>query len=343
VTRVTLRAGTYAKASGRGLYRLEYDGEHGFTLGPPLTEAANASFGAFSPVHGILYLVNEQPAGALGMFRHAGGAWAPLARIPTGGREPCFVAVDPAGSHVAVANYASGSVALFRLDAQGVPQEDAALWANAGHGPNPERQDAPHLHCVRFSPDGKWLYAVDLGTDQVLRFAMDMADPLATAEIAYRAPPGAGPRHLLFTPGGDRALLVSELASTLAVLRVTEAGLALEASLSTLPDGFSGESLGGHLEMNRAGNRVYVTNRGHDSIAIFDFDARSGALTPLQWIASGGASPRFLLLLEDRQRLIVAHEEGGTLVAFTIRPDGTFAPTGQTQALPAPVFLFREN
>jgi predicted dienelactone hydrolase len=112
----------------------------------------------------------------------------------------------------------------------------------------------------------------------VLRFSLDDAVLLETVHLAYRAPAGSGPRHLLFHPAQSIGLLVSELASTLSLLEVTGDGLALRAQCSTLPTGFAGDSLGGHLALNVAGDRVYVSNREHDSIAVFALDAANRAL-----------------------------------------------------------------
>lgn len=193
---------------------------------------------------------------------------------------------------------------------------------------------------MQFSPDGRWLYAADLGTDQILRLRLDGSD-LSESDVAWQAPAGSGPRHLLFHPDGAMALLVSELASTLTLFDVIEGGLRFRAQHSTLPHGFSGESLGGHLALNAAGNRVYVTNRGHDSIAVFALDAADGQIALLQYLPSGGASPRFFLLVEDANRLILANEEGENVVAFAVEEDGTLRETGHSIDVPGAAFLLR--
>lgn len=334
--------GTYANAGGEGLYPLSYDRHRGFSLGHPSYVAANASFGAWSPRHALHYLVDESTIGSVGAYRWQDGEWHKVGEVPSDGRAPCYVAVDPDSDRLAVANYASGGIALFDLAPHGLPVEPGAVWANAGSGPNPDRQEAPHLHCVQFSPDGRWLYAVDLGTDQVVRFPVEAPATLEQAEIAYAAPPGTGPRHLLFHPSGRTALLVSELASTLTLLKVEGPDLRARVTCSTLPEDVSGESLGGHLELNAWGDRVYVTNRGHDSIAVFAIDAEANTLELLQHIPSEGSSPRHLLLLESERLLLAAHEKDGTISAFALAGDGTLSATGNRCCVPGAVFLFRE-
>lgn len=341
MTRVRLHVGTYDAAGGRGLYPLDYAPGEGFRLGEPYEGAANASFGAFSARHDLHYLVDEQAAGTVGVHRCTGDDWEALVRVASEGREPCYVALDPAATRLAVANYASGSLALLYLGETGIPSGSKLLWANSGSGPNAERQQGPHLHCVQFSPDGRWLYAVDLGADEVLRFPAGASGALTLDTLAYKAPPGSGPRHLLFHPEGRIALLVSELASTLSLFDVTDTGLVLRQRVSTLPEDFAGESLGGHLAINAAGDRIYVSNRGHDSIAVFAFDSDRGTLALLQHVASEGASPRFFLLLEGLDRLVLVNEEGGNIVALAVADDGLLSPTGEQCALPGPAFLLR--
>jgi 6-phosphogluconolactonase len=339
---VRIWVGTYANAGGEGLYPLSLERDRGLVVGEPCALAANASFGAWSPRHELRYLVDETTIGSVGAYRWSDGEWHKAAEVPSDGRAPCYVALDPEGNHLAVANYASGSIALFDLDPHGLPVEPGAVWANAGGGPNPDRQEAPHLHCVQFSLDGQWLYAVDLGTDQVVRFPVEAPATLEQAEVAYAAPPGTGPRHLLFHPSGHAALLVSELASTLTLLEVDGPELHARVTSSTLPREFVGDSLGGHLELNAAGDRAYVTNRGHDSIAVFAVDAETHALELLQYIASKGSSPRHLLLFESERLMIAAHEKDGTISAFELASDGTLSTTGNSCCVPGAVFLFRE-
>jgi 6-phosphogluconolactonase len=260
--------------------------------------------------------------------------------VPTFGAEPCYVTLNPDESWLAVANYGSGSIALFRLDEQtGLPLQPPSVRQNVGGGPVENRQDSAHAHCVCFSPDQRWLYHVDLGTDEVLAYAFDPATgSIGAPRIAFHAPAGAGPRQLVFHPAAPAALLLCELASTLTVLDVGDGSLTARQVVSTLPHGFVGESLAGHLSINAASNRAYVTNRGHDSIAVFSWDT-AGVVNLLQHAPSGGGSPRSFVLLEREQQLIVANEEGGNVTVFQLGADGTLLPLSMDIAAPGAVFL----
>lgn len=153
----------------------------------------------------------------------------------------------------------------------------------------------------------------------------------------FAAPAGSGPRHLVFHPSLPLALFVSELANTLTLLRVDDDQLVAVQTISTLPAGFAGKSLAGQMSLNASGDRVYVTNRGHDSIGVFAW--RHGALELLQHVPSGGASPRAFVLLEDEGQLLLANEEGGNLSSFSILADGTLSPPEVKIPLPGAVFL----
>jgi 6-phosphogluconolactonase (cycloisomerase 2 family) len=336
-----LYIGTYADAGGKGLQRLALAPD-GLSVHRSDPGVANASFGVRSDRFGLHYLVDEVSEGAIVVLRERDEGWQCLARVSTRGAEPCYVALDRDESALAVANYASGSVALFRLDREtGLPIDPPQLLAHSGRGPNPDRQEGPHAHCVLFSPDQQWLYQVDLGADAILASRYDREGAtLGDAQLAFAAPAGTGPRHLAFHPRLQLALLVSELASTLTILTVGEGELSAIRQLSTLPIDFHGHNLGGHLAVNSAGDRIYVSNRGHDSIAVFTLD-EAGAATLLQHVPCGGASPRFFLLLEAQNRMIVANEEGHSLAQLAIADDGTLAPPSAVLDVQAPAFLFQ--
>jgi 6-phosphogluconolactonase len=335
-----IHVGTYARNGGAGLHLLRLSAVGDWTVGEAHAEAQNASFGAYSAEHSLYYFVDEQAEGAIGVFCEAVRGLERVARMLTRGREPCYVGLNQAGSLLAAANYGSGSIAVFRLDDEtGLPLGPPIRRQNAGTGPVASRQDGPHAHCVCFSPDGRWLYHVDLGTDEVLGYPVDSAaKTLGERSVAYRAVPGSGPRHLVFHPVRSSALLASELASSLSLVELDGGGFVEKQTASTLPPGYAGESLAGQVLLNAAGDRVYVTNRGHDSVAVFAWDSAAG-LELQQHAPSGGKSPRSMVLLEAERQLLVANEESGTIAAFDIGEDGNLSPRAEGIRVPGAAFL----
>ncbi|MDB6133462.1 MAG: 6-phosphogluconolactonase [Verrucomicrobiales bacterium] len=335
-----LYVGTYADAGGKGIYPLgREDGK--WVAGDAYRSAPNASFGVWSKRHGLFYLVDER-AGKIGVYRCDQGKWRLLASTSTEGDQPCHLALNPDEWWLAAANYGSGSIALFPLGSDGGLLSEPTIRQNDGSSKVKERQEGPHAHCVVFSPDGHWLYQTDLGTDEILAFGFDNDRGLTGERIlAYKAAPGSGPRHLIFHPQKPLAVLISELASTLTLFEVKPDRLSMLQLISTLPPGATTENLGGHVMINAAGDRLYATNRGHDSIATFAI-GDAGQLSFLRDTPSGGASPRFFLLLEEQRLMVVANEEGNIVTFFDVGPDGLLTQSGGI-AIPAPAFIFQTH
>ncbi len=341
-----LIAGTYAREGGKGLYPITGQGDR-WRVGTPVTGIADASFGIGGGPGGMWYLVREQAQGEVSAYATG---WNRRATVSTGGADPCHLALDRPSACLAVANYSSGSVAFIQLDQRtGVPapatvfrHADTGIGARMGTGKDHDRQEAPHAHWVGFSPDRRWLHAVDLGADAIFAYRFDpQARSVAPPVVAWRAPAGAGPRHIARHPRQPLAYVVCELSNALYTLDARSDGhFVTRHSISTLPKGYTGASQAAHIAIDRAGRRLYVSNRGHDSIAVFALDA-AGVPTLLQHIASGGHWPRVFALLDDERQLVVGNERSGTLVVFRVAGDGRLAATGETLSVPGVVFLGR--
>ncbi|MCK8457088.1 MULTISPECIES: lactonase family protein [Sphingomonas] len=343
-----LLAGTYAREGGKGLYPITGAADR-WQIGTPVGDIVDASFGIGGGPGGSWYLVREQAQGELSVYA---AGWARRATVSTGGADPCHLALDQGSACLAVANYSSGSVAFYQLDRRtGLPtpagvfrHADVEIGAqtDSGRGRNHDRQEAPHAHWVGFSPDRRWLHAVDLGADAIFAYRFDpRARTVAAPLVAWQAPAGAGPRHMARHPRLALAYVVCELSNALYTLDArTDGRFVTRYSISTLPKGHAGASQAAHIAIDRAGRRMYVSNRGHDSIAVFALDA-AGTPTLLQHSPSGGHWPRVFVLLDDERRLVVGNERSGTLAVFRVAGDGRLTPTGETRSVPGIVFLGR--
>ncbi len=319
-----LIAGGYADAGAAGLYRLRHaDGR--LTVEGVVAPVCNVPGGVR---RGDRWYLVDETAGDI-VLLDSGREWDEVARFASGGDAPCHLALNAAGDLLAVANYGNGATALFALDDRGKPVGAPDRYCHDGSGPVADRQEGPHAHWVGFAPDGT-LYATDLGSDCVLAFTPDR-DRLGTARVVYTAPPGSGPRQIAFHPGLPILYLVSELASTLTVLNVGADGmLVARQTISTLPEGKDRESLAGALLL--AGDRLHVTNRGHDSVATFAIEP-AGDVRLIGHRASGGVSPRFLLI--DGDYLLVAHERSGGVTALPLDA----GPVASRADVPGAAFL----
>lgn len=308
---MTLWVGTYQAKGGKGLVPL-LDRDGHLLAGDPEQRIANASFVVGSLHRGLFYFVDEQEEGRVTAWKRNGSQWTAAGSISSAGALPCYLALSPDGRLLAVANYADGSLALIKLDVDtGSFQGLEGVHRPTGHGRNPERQDGPHAHCAVFTPDGGTLYHVDLGLDRV--FAHDVSAGLAQPPaIAFEAPAGAGPRHLVLHPDGVHALLICELASRLMLLRREGTALVCLDDVPTQPVPTDG-NLAGHLALDADGT-ILVTNRGHDSLV--RFAVKGECLVMREWRPTGGASPRHFLV-SGAQALIAHEQQGGvTRVRF---------------------------
>ncbi|MCR5872545.1 MULTISPECIES: lactonase family protein [unclassified Sphingomonas] len=331
-----LIAGTYASRKGPGLVPMIATPE-GWTAQAPLDAIRNASFGVRAP-NGVRYLLEEQTEGKLGIY---GAAMQLLGSVSTLGADPCHAALSPDGRTLAIANYSSGSVTLWRLDGKtGLPVGEAQKIAHQGSGPNQRRQTEPHAHWVGFAQGGRVLHAVDLGADAVFAHRVNLATGRVTeSTTAYRAAPGSGPRHLAWHPRLPIAYLFAELANTVTLLRADRDGSFTGGeTLATLPAGFDGPSSGAHIAVNRAGTRLYLSNRGHDSIAVFAI-ARDGGPSLLQHVSCGGHWPRLFLLREDRGELLVANERSGNVAVLRVQQNGKLGKPIRGVEIPGVAFL----
>ncbi|HTM83133.1 lactonase family protein [Asticcacaulis sp.] len=332
---VKLYVGTYSSDTAKGIYPLTYTATtDSWTLGSAMPAIENASFGAYSPASKHYYLLNEKDEGRVGVYDQS---WTQAYEVSSQGNSPCYAAVDSTGGYLAVANYSSGNIVVYKIGAEGGLEQPPTIRQNTGTGPNKDRQEGPHAHWVQFH--GDHIYSVDLGTDQVLGYSFNAATgAVGQAFEAFKAPAGAGTRHMVFHPDGVHAFLVTEMGNTVIALRKTNNRFETIQTLSTLPEGFTGHSQAAHIVLNGAVDRLYVSNRGHNSIVVFDV-GKDGTLSLKQIAPTLGDWPRFFLLLEAQKRVVVAHQNGNDLIVFEVKADGTLAPKDQKIAVSKPVFI----
>lgn len=312
--------GTYKAKGGQGLVPATIDTDGRIALGEAEPRIVDASHGVWCDELQVAWLVCEQDEGRVGGWRLEQEAWEPLGSVETGGKAPCFVDISPTRQHLAVANYGSGSVALVELHREtGTPRHRTGFIQNSGTGKDPERQEGPHVHCARFSANGRSLLFADLGLDRVFSAKATEDGTLSDKATVFRAPPGFGPRHLwrLGTSGGF--VVNGELAASLALLLPEGSACTLAAMAGTDPSNTPG-NLGGHLLLDD--DLVWISNRGANTIAAFR--VQEGTLDLVMSFPSGGQSPRHFVRLG--RHFVVAHEEDGTVTTIDIAA-GTVAST----------------
>jgi 6-phosphogluconolactonase len=152
--------------------------------------------------------------------------------------------------------------------------------------------------------------------------------------------PGSGPRHVVFDPSGRFLYAINELLSTVSVFTYPAGDETWEPvqTISTLPEGFEGESWTAELALSPDGRFLYGSNRGHDSLAVFAVDGATGRLTPAGHFPTGGRTPRHFAIDETGRWLLAANQGSGSVVVFRRDPDsGGLSPVGTPVKVPKPV------
>jgi 6-phosphogluconolactonase len=347
--------GTYTEdgSKSKGIYAYGYDAATGEITPLGLAaETTNPSFVAPHPNGKFLYAVNEVPnykgpnSGGVSAFSidRATGKLTFLNEVASRGADPCYITVDKTGKYVLVANYTGGSVAVFPVLADGTLGEASAFVQHTGHGPNAERQEAPHAHSIDLSPDNRFAMVDDLGLDQLLVYKFDAAKGSLTPNDPpfAKVDAGAGPRHFVLHPNGNFAYVVAEMGHTVTAFSNNPVTGTLQAlqTVTTLPQDFSGRNDDAEIQMHPSGKFLYASNRGHDSIAIFAVDQTTGKLTPAGIVSTGGKEPRSFEIDPTGTLLFAENQKSDNVVVFRIdQTTGKLTPTGKTFEVASPVCL----
>jgi 6-phosphogluconolactonase len=311
---------------------------------------ASPSFLAIAPNHHFLYAINEGgDASRSGVSAFAidaeTGRLSLLNTQPAGGGAgPCYVEVDASGKNALIANYASGSVAVFPIAGSGALSAPSAFVQDSGSSVNPDRQTGPHTHCIVTDPSDKFAFVCDLGLDKVMIFKFDAAGgTLTPGEPPFvRVKPGMGPRHIAFHPNKRWAYVINEMGCSVTAFAYDAAKGHLRAlqTLSTLPKDFSAPNTDAEVAVHPSGEFVYASNRGDDSIAVFACDPETGRLAFEQRVPTGGRTPRQFEIDPTGAWLLAANQLSDTVVVFRIdKSTGHLQPAGTSAHSNAPACI----
>jgi 6-phosphogluconolactonase len=322
--------GTYTRQDSKGIYSYRFQSATGqLTPIGVAAETENPSFLALHPNHRFLYAVNEissfegQSAGSVSAFAIDGksGMLTLLNRVSTRGTIPAHLVVDQTGKSLVVANYGSGSVAVFPLKADGSIGASSAFVQHNGSSSGP-RQRGPHAHAVNLSSDNRFVFVPDLGLDQVLSYRLDPGKGtlIANDPPFTKVATGSGPRHFAFHPDGQAAYTLSEMGSLVTVFAYDRAGGTLKQvqTISTLPKEFQGANNSAEVEVHPNGRFLYASNRGHDSLAVFAIDPTAHTLTLVEHVSTQGKMPRNFAIDPTGTYLLAANQNTNNIVIFRI-------------------------
>lgn len=371
----TTEAAPKDSTGSKGIYVYRWDAGTGHATLLSHTEGVvNPSFLAPGPGGKVVYAATDTRtlhAGSVSAFAfdRTTGRLRLIDKVPSGGDNPVYVSVYPRGGWVAVANYTGGSLSVFPIRADGGLEPYRQNIQHTGHGVNPVRQEKAHVHSVAYTPDGRYLYAQDLGLDRIGIYRWDGGKelPLSGGKMGDRTSgdgetrnsagkmvdsagdgfvtvtPGAGPRHLDFHPDGRYVYLLEEMGGSVDVYRYhpESGGLDSLQRIATHEPGAKGPFRSADIHVSADGRFLYVSNRESESnITILAIDPGTGMLKTVGYQPVFGKEPRNLLLDPSGKWLLVANQESNAVVIFRIDgKTGLLRPTGEKLEVPAPTCL----
>lgn len=298
----------------------------------------NPSYLAVSHSGRFLYAVSELDtyAAITGYEIGQDGVLQELSKREYPGAAMCHLAISPDDRYVLASNYTSGTVLSISLGVDGSLGDLCCEMHHRGSGLDALRQQAPHAHSARFTPDGKQVIAADLGTDALYTYHFDSAMGKLLLACQTKVIPGEGPRHFDFL--GEDIYLITELGNHVQRLVPNQDfGLyAMRENFSSLPSDFVGKSAGADIHVSSDHRFVYASNRGSDTI--FVGEVTPNGLQPQAAFACGGKTPRNFALSPGENYFVIANQDSHVLVAMA-RDSGTgnAVSIASTASIPYPV------
>jgi len=336
-----LLVGTYTgSGKSEGIYVYRFDAGTGAITRLASAQTVNPSYLVVSHDRQHVYAVNELPGdngpasqrGGISAFRFdpPSGQLTFVNRVSSDGNDPAYLALSPDGRYLLAANYSvasnpGGSFAVFPLEADRVDPSVLTVHHD-GSGPVKGRQDNSHVHSTVFSPDGRYLFAQDLGADKIYsyRYTPDGSRGLfgPTEQRYTLVKPGSGPRHLIFDQAGKHAYLTTEMNASVTVYDYDDGKLTLRQTLPMTSPGFKGKVGGGAIHLSPDGRFLYATNRGDvNEILTYAVNPSDGHLKLLGRNSTLGKTPREFAIDPTGRWLIVGNQDSDSVYFFRRNPD----------------------
>jgi 6-phosphogluconolactonase len=341
--------GTYTKGKSKGIYVYSFNHHDGSAKLVDSISTPNPSYLAVSPDQRFVYAVSEVMRGNRSgkvrafAFDKKNGSLRLLNEQSSVGDNPCYVTIDKTGKWVIVGNYTSGTLAVLPVKLDGSLSPAVSSAEHHGHGTNPGRQEAPHVHSVVLSPDNQFLFVPDLGIDKIMVYSFNnKTGVIAPAkDSVVRLQDGSGPRHFDFHPSGKWAYLVQELSGTVTAFQYNAGKLKPIQTITTLPSHYDQPFTSADIHVSPDGKFLYATNRdSSNTVAIFKINQQTGQLEPQGHHTTSGKTPRNFNFDPGGDFLLVANQNSDNIVIFRINhKTGGLTDTGNRIDVGNPVCI----
>lgn len=314
---IKLIVGTYTNGTSKGIYSFNFNQSTGQATPLDTLELQNPSFLTLASDGTMIYAVSENHDESAAVnaitFDKTTGHMQLQSSYPTKGEDPCYVETN--GNLLLTANYSGGSMSVFPLNVDGSLSAMSQQFKGSIGGPNPERQQAPHVHCARFLPDGNGVIATDFSADQLLRFELEDMKSLGNAKVTAQLSKGSGPRHIAFSTDSRFVYVMSELSGAVTAYQYNFGNMKKIQEIQSDEVGAQG---GADIHVSPDGRFLYTSNRlKNDGIAIFKINQKTGLLTKVGYQRTG-IHPRHFNITPNGRFLLCACRDDNNIQVFRI-------------------------
>jgi 6-phosphogluconolactonase len=343
-----LLIGTYTTSTNSdGIMVYDFDTETGnFNYKSKVSDVENPSYLAITRDGKHVYSVNEVRNGGVSsfIFNPATSELTFLNRVSSGGDGPCYVAVDDKDKYVFAGNYGSGSLSAIRIKDDGSLSTDVQFIQQEGSSIDKSRQQGPHVHSTVLSPDNRYLFTPNLGTDKVSIYKFDSnktSQPLVPANPAFvSVRPGSGPRHIIFHPNSKFVYLVHEMGSIITGFDYKNGKLTEKQTITMLSPDFKGKVGAADIHISPDGKFLYASNRGDANELVIYSINKEGKLNYVGRQPSLGKTPRNFVIDPTGNFLLVANQGSNEIIIFKRDSNtGLLTPTEKKIQVGRPVCL----
>ena len=334
----------YFGSKGSTVYAADLDDETGvLSAARAVGDATRPGFLALHPSGNTLYIVelgdestDDDRVGSYSIDADTGN----LTRLnyqPSFGENPTHLAVSPDGKTLVVAKYSGGSVTSYPIQADGRLGEKASHFQHEGSSIDPDRQTKPFAHGVAFSTTGTTVFIADLGIDKVLIYDLDPTTSVMSVarQSCVETTPGGGPRHLAVHANGKWVYVCNEMKNSVEVLVLQGEDWVLTKTVSTIPSDFAGSTSTAEIFLDPLGQFLYVSNRGHDTAAVFSVDPESGALTTVEYAPVRVGEPRGMWMAPSGRYVIACGQKTDLVEVLAVdAKTGALSATAEPVAVP---------
>lgn len=312
--------GSYTHGKAKGITICDVDVERGIFIPRKEVEIKNPSYLRIANNGEYLYSVSDLGISSFKIKEDGDLEFLNLGSI--NGMRACHISVDKKDNYIFTAGYHDGKASVVRINDDGSVGELTSDVLHKGLGSIAERNFRPHITCARLTPDSKYMFACDVGIDQVKIYSFDYVTGGLKLVDILRCELNSAPRSMLFSPDGKYAYLICQLMNCVNVYKYSnENGNPVFdkiQQISTVGKKYNDKSAVAALRFSNDGKYLFCSNAGDNSVALFKRDTETGLLECMSVLPISGDYPKQICVFPDDKHLAALNHESNTITFFEV-------------------------